>query len=104
MSSLVNHPSHYSKEGRKECIEEMLELYGEHITAIFCLTNSYKYIYRAGEKDGNSEKQDMQKARWYYEYAKRIIDRKDLVGRFRDLYDYIKYRTEEYWIGEQVQE
>ena len=95
----VNHPNYYQKEGRKECIEEMLELYGEHITAIFCLTNAYKYIYRAGEKEGNAEEQDLQKARWYFEYANRIIDRTDLVGAFGKLYDYIRYIMEDWWIG-----
>ena len=28
MSDAVNHPSHYNKEGRKECIVEMLEKFG----------------------------------------------------------------------------
>ena len=99
MNKLVEHPQHYQKAGRKECIEEMLELYGEHITAIFCLTNAYKYIYRAGEKEGNSEQQDMQKAKWYFEYADRIIEHTDLVGTFGKLYDYIRYVMEEYCYG-----
>lgn len=99
MNNLVDHPQHYNIPGRKECIEEMLELYGEHITAIFCLTNAYKYIYRAGEKDGNSEKQDLSKAKWYFEYASRIIDRTDLVGGFGRLYDYIRYIVEDQCYG-----
>lgn len=53
MSEQVNHPSHYSKAGRKECIVEMEELYGAEVTVVFCLTNSYKYLYRAGDKFGN---------------------------------------------------
>lgn len=67
---LVNHPKHYKQAGRKECIEEMRELYGNKITAIFCFTNAYKYLYRAGQKDGNSESQDIAKAKWYFEYAR----------------------------------
>ena len=53
MAEMVSHPSHYNKAGRKECIVEMEEKYGGEITAIFCLTNAYKYLYRAGEKITN---------------------------------------------------
>lgn len=65
----VNHPNHYKQEGRKECIVEMQDKFGSYLTIIFCLTNSYKYLYRAGNKEGNSEEQDIAKARWYYDYA-----------------------------------
>lgn len=68
----INHPSHYQKEGRKECIVEMQERFGAYVTAIFCLTNAYKYLYRAGLKDNNSFDQDIQKARWYHNYAVNI--------------------------------
>lgn len=103
MNNLVNHPSHYSKEGRKECIEEMRELFGVFITAIFCLTNAYKYIYRAGEKSGNSEQQDMAKAKWYYSYADRIIDPKWLRGsKLGKLYDYIRYIVEDWWVKHEL--
>lgn len=70
MSELVNHPSHYNKSGRKECIEEMLEKYGKTATASFCLLNAYKYLYRAGDKDNNSEEQDRNKAKWYFNFVK----------------------------------
>ena len=54
MSEAVNHPQHYQKEGRKECIKEMEELFGVYQTCIFALLSAYKYIYRAGEKEGNT--------------------------------------------------
>lgn len=73
-NKLVEHPSHYNIPGRKECIVEMRERYGSYITAIFCLTNAYKYLYRAGEKDGNPEAQDLDKARWYFNYAKELTN------------------------------
>ena len=66
----VNHPKHYNLQGKKECIEQMLEDYGLEVTVIFCLTNAYKYIYRAGNKENNPKSQDMEKARWYFNYAK----------------------------------
>lgn len=69
----VEHPSHYNKAGRKECIVEMEEKYGAEVTAVFCLTNAYKYLYRAGNKFGNSANQDVAKAQWYYDYANKLI-------------------------------
>ena len=64
----VSHPDHYNVPGKKECIEQMYEDYGMEITAIFCLTNAYKYLYRAGFKSGESESDDIAKARWYYDW------------------------------------
>ena len=73
MKEQVFHPSHYNKAGRKECIVEMEEKFGAEATAIFCLTNAYKYFYRAGNKDGNTREQDIQKARFYFDYANKLI-------------------------------
>ena len=66
---LVNHPDHYNVPGKRECIVAMQEDYGDAITAVFCLTNAYKYLYRAGLKEGSSKDQDIAKAVWYYNYA-----------------------------------
>lgn len=73
MSEQVNHPAHYNIAGKRECIEAMKEDYGELITTIFCLTNAYKYLYRAGMKEGNSQAQDIAKAKWYYDYQKELV-------------------------------
>lgn len=73
MSEQVNHPSHYAKAGRKECIVEMEEKYGAEYTVIFCLTNAYKYLYRAGDKADNPMEQDRNKAQWYFDYANKLI-------------------------------
>ena len=73
MIDQVNHPQHYSQEGRKECIVEMEEKYGPGVTAIFCLTNAYKYLYRAGSKVDNPMDQDKNKARWYFNYCNKLI-------------------------------
>lgn len=75
MSEQVNHPSHYSKAGRKECIVEMEERYGAEITSVFCLTNAIKYLYRAGEKIGESEGKDISKAKWYFDYTNMLINK-----------------------------
>lgn len=73
MSEQVNHPSHYCKAGRKECIVEMEEKYGIPATVGFCLMNAYKYLYRAGDKDNNSYEQDIKKASWYFGYATGLL-------------------------------
>lgn len=57
----VNHPKHYtSHPSGVECIEVV-----EHMT--FCLGNVFKYCWRAGQKDGETELQDLRKAAWYLE-------------------------------------
>lgn len=67
----VNHPAHYNKGG-KECIELMREEFGDDAVFNFCICNAYKYRFRAGLKEGNPSEQDLAKAKWYEEYAKKI--------------------------------
>lgn len=70
--SEVNHPNHYNTPGRKECIEEMLELFGPSAVYTWCALNAYKYNYRKGLKELNSEQKDISKAAWYVDYAKSL--------------------------------
>ena len=89
MSEQVNHPSHYQKAGRKECIVEMEEKYGIHATVGFCLMNAYKYLYRAGDKADNSYEQDRRKAEWFIGYANKLLaktDKEDCFKENSDLY------------------
>lgn len=95
MNNLVDHPNHYNVPGRKECIVEMRENYGSYITAIFCLTNAYKYLYRAGEKANNPQQQDIDKAKWYFNYAKDLtLEGEGLIDAGYDLYRDIKWGIE----------
>ena len=97
MSEHVNHPSHYSKAGRKECIVEMEEKYGIPATVGFCLMNAYKYLYRAGDKADNSYEQDRKKAEWYFEYANKLLDKRvsgECFKAFSILYEDIKEMLE----------
>lgn len=64
MKEQVNHPDHYQKNG-KECIDVMVEQFGVTATIHFCKLNTFKYEWRAGEKEGNSKEQDLKKAEWY---------------------------------------
>ena len=65
MKDLVNHPEHYQKPGRKECIVEMEEKFGTIAVYWFSRLSAYKYRYRKGYKLGNSAAQDEMKAKWY---------------------------------------
>lgn len=67
--SKVNHPKHYKKKDRDECIVEMAERYGVANTAIFSLMSAYKYLYRAGDKKGSAYEEDINKAKWYLQYV-----------------------------------
>ena len=64
-SELVDHPAHYNAPGRKECIEEMIDIWGAENTALWCEMTAYKYDYRAGTKDGEPDERDMAKRQWY---------------------------------------
>lgn len=62
MNDNVNSPSHYRQENSMECIDEMLEVFGETAVKYFCLLNVWKYRKRAVFKNGI---EDMQKSDWY---------------------------------------
>ena len=59
-SSAVDHPAHY--QGKHECIDEMIALFGIHSVMNFCACNIWKYRYRAAAKNGQ---EDLDKANWY---------------------------------------
>lgn len=67
---VVSHPDHY-KLHDKECIVEMLVLFGLDNFITFCTMNAWKYRYRAGNKANNTADQDNAKADRYIEYAAR---------------------------------
>lgn len=69
----VDHPSHYNKPGKKECIEEMRERFGDLAVYWFCKLNAFKYNYRDGDKEGNSAEQDAAKADWYDNYGDGLV-------------------------------
>ena len=73
---MVNHPSHYCRPDRKECIDEMINLYGIEATEQWCRMPAYKYHYRMGLKDDIA--QEVGKAEWYErkadELRKRIFE------------------------------
>lgn len=73
MKEMVNHPDHYNKDGRKECWDEMLELFGAEAVVAFDVLSAYKYYYRCGSKDGNPTEQEKAKIRVYMEHASKLL-------------------------------
>ena len=56
----VNHPVHY--QGKNECIDVMVAMFGKEAVKHFCMCNAYKYRFRADMKNGA---EDVEKAEWY---------------------------------------
>ena len=75
---LVNHPAHYNIEGRKECWEEMEDLFGPDAVVIYDCLNAYKYNYRAGSKNGNPKEQDMEKIIAYRNHVENVKENNHL--------------------------
>ena len=83
-SEMINHPSHYNLPNRKECIDEMIDIYGLKDVAKWCEITAYKYKYRAGHKGSMVE--DMSKATWYTDKARELKSRRrwKVFGKFVD--------------------
>lgn len=62
MNDPVNRPAHYT-DGNIEVIDFI-----DDKKLGFCLGNAIKYIARAGKKDPEKYKEDLQKAIWYIEH------------------------------------
>jgi hypothetical protein len=60
-SSAVNHPSHYNN-GKYECLDVMIDVFGKEAVQTFCLLNAFKYVWRSKQKNGM---EDIQKANFY---------------------------------------
>lgn len=58
---MVNHPAHYN-DGQIECIDAMIDAFGNREVMSFCKINAFKYIWRAEHKGGVK---DIKKAAWY---------------------------------------
>lgn len=68
---MINHPSHYCREGAIESIDEMVMLFGKEVVKHFCLCNIHKYRYRASSKNGE---QDLKKSDWYARKYKELSE------------------------------
>lgn len=65
----VNHPAHYtSHPGGVECVD-----IAEHLS--FNLGNALKYVWRAGKKNPEKTREDLEKARWYMNREITLLER-----------------------------
>lgn len=64
-------PNHY-KQGSKEVIEMMQDIWGKEKLIAYCEMNSFKYRMRAGLKPEQSVQRDLEKAKWYEDKANRL--------------------------------
>lgn len=56
----VDHPEYY--QGKNECIDVMIAMFGVEAVKSFCRCNAYKCRFRADRKNGE---EDIRKAEWY---------------------------------------
>lgn len=64
-------PNHY-KQGSKEVIEMMQDIWGKENLIAYCEMNAFKYRMRAGLKPEQSVERDLEKAKWYSDKANRL--------------------------------
>lgn len=86
-SDMVNHPSHYNLLDRKECIDEMIDIYGLKDAAKWCEITAYKYKYRARHASSFTNfVQDMHEATWYMDKARELKSRRrwKVFGKYVD--------------------
>lgn len=70
--SAIN-PEHYRQE-KVQCIDAMRFFLSDEIVAHGCLFNIFKYLWRYADKNGA---EDIEKAKWYMQELKRIINAND---------------------------
>jgi hypothetical protein len=70
----VNNPSHY-QQGGIECIDAMVQVFGEDAVRTYARINAFKYQWRAPYKGKTAE--DYEKALWYLRFAAGDDPRKD---------------------------
>ena len=68
-NDIINHPSHYNREGAMESIDEMELIFGKEAVKHFCLCNAWKYRYRSSAKNGE---EDIKKSDWYIRKYKEL--------------------------------
>lgn len=61
----IKSPKHYNRLGAMECLDEMILFFGEEEVKIFCKLNTFKYRYRAAEKNGE---EDLKKSDFYAKF------------------------------------
>lgn len=106
MQTEVDHPPHYNTDAGIEVID-VIELYG--FEQSFKLGNAVKYIMRAGRKASTTRKRDLEKALWYMDRFKLMLDdgaavwpRSDDIGTALDTHPIEKILSAFSLIGNQA--
>lgn len=79
---MVSHPPHYEGSTSLECIECMEVIFGINAVCFFCLCNSFKYLWRYKNKNGE---EDVKKARWYLDYVEKSLERASVENISEDV-------------------
>lgn len=74
---MVNSPPHYQNNG-VECIDAMIQVFGEDAVRTYARCNAFKYIWRAPYKGKLEE--DLSKAQWYLRFSEGDDPREDTHG------------------------
>ena len=86
-------PDHYKKQTSLECIEAMELMFGRDAVIDFCVCNSYKYIWRWKNKNGQV---DLGKADWYLTRAYEMTSSDDKrFDHIQNMIHYINVHKEE---------
>lgn len=88
----VIHPTHYNQNGKKECWEEMIEIFGADAVIVFDCMNAYKYHYRAGYKLGNPAEQDLGKMENYINHAEKLVGEYPVTNETLKVIEEVKAR------------
>ena len=64
-------PDHY-KQGGKEVIEMMEDIWGKEALILHCEMTAFKYRMRIGNKPNQPIEQELGKAQWYERKAKEL--------------------------------
>ena len=64
-------PDHY-KQGSKEVIEMMQDIWGKEALILHCEMTAFKYRMRIGNKPNQPIEQELEKAKWYEQKAKEL--------------------------------
>lgn len=59
----VANPAYYGAGNGIECIDVMIQQFGEKEVQAFCKLNAFKYLFRCGNK--NAPLEEMKKIEWY---------------------------------------
>lgn len=73
-SSKVNHPKHYRHKSGLDAI-----VWIDRYRMDFCEGNCFKYIFRRGEKIGETTSDDEEKAKWYFRHKAMELAESSLV-------------------------